>query len=267
MKKILVIAGSDSGGGAGIQADLKAISSQGVYSATAITSITAQNTMGVQSVEHLSSEIISEQIDSVVSDIKPDIIKIGMLGNKRIVNLIADKLEALDSGIKIVTDTVMVAKGGHLLLDQESVNQLINRIISLSYIITPNIPEAKVLSGLNVIENENDMINAADKIFGKVDNLGYILLKGGHLDKEELVDILMHRDKGVVQKLYSKKINTKNTHGTGCTYASLISARLARGNDISDAVTYSHKLLYELIKNAPKNIGSGHGPLWHFPTL
>ncbi len=266
--KVLVIAGSDSGGGAGIQADLKSISANGAYAATAITSITAQNTLGVQAISDVPIKIIEAQINSVLSDIGAHVIKTGMLSSKSIIKAVAKSISKYK--IPLVLDPVMVAKGGSKLLKRDAISTLKNELLPKAYLITPNIPEAEVLSGMK-IKNAADMEKAADKIIKKY-KCNAVLVKGGHLRGEELVDILMQKDSKKVLVIRAKKIKTKNTHGTGCTYASAIAAHIARARVdktmpedkiLETSVRAAHKYLYNAIKKAGK-IGKGHSPVNHF---
>ncbi len=266
--KVLVIAGSDSGGGAGIQADLKSISANGAYAATAITSITAQNTLGVQAISDVPIKIIEAQINSVLSDIGAHVIKTGMLSSKSIIKAVAKSISKYK--IPLVLDPVMVAKGGSKLLKRDAISTLKNELLPKAYLITPNIPEAEVLSGMK-IKNAADMEKAADKIIKKY-KCNAVLVKGGHLRGEELVDILMQKDSKKVLVIRAKKIKTKNTHGTGCTYASAIAAHIARARVdktmpedkiLETSVRAAHKYLYNAIKKAAK-IGKGHSPVNHF---
>ncbi len=262
MKKILVIAGSDSGGGAGIQADIKSIAANGAYAATAITSITAQNTLGVQKIFDLPVDIIEAQINSVLSDIGADVIKTGMLSSKKIIELIAKIIGK--HKIPLVLDPVMVAKGGAKLIKDDAINALKTKLIPKAFLITPNIPEAEVISGLK-IKNEKDMEKAARKMIADY-GCNAVLLKGGHLKGAELVDVLVHKiSKHEIRstKYKAKRIRTKNTHGTGCTYASAIAARLAVGDVLEKAVKNAHEYLQGAIKNS-KKIGKGHSPVDHF---
>lgn len=260
--KIIIIAGSDSSAGAGIQADIKTSFAHKVYASTAITSITAQNTTGVQQVFDLPAEIISAQIDSVMSDVGAKYAKLGMLSNKDIINAVADKLSEYPS-LKVVADPVMIAKGGHKLLEDEAIELLKEKILQKAFLITPNIPEAETLSGIN-ISGLDDMVEAAHKISKELSPEN-ILLKGGHLEQPELYDILYSTKKNkIILKISSDRIETKNTHGTGCTYASAITSNLALGESIEEAVKKAHGYVYNAIKKAPKNIGKGHGPVYHW---
>ena len=256
--RVITIAGSDSGGGAGIQADLKTFGANGVYGTSAITAITAQNTVGVQAILGVPLDVIEAQIDSVFTDIGTDAVKIGMLGNPEVVNLISKLLSQIDK-VPIVLDPVMIAKSGDQLISDDSISNLKNNLIPLCSILTPNIPEAEVLSGIK-ISNRDDMIAASSNIL----KLGpkYLLLKGGHLTGDP-VDILFEQEKGMILELPQKRIHTKNTHGTGCTFSSAIAAELAKDVDMKNSVINSQKYVYSAIKSSVE-IGKGHGPLNHF---
>ncbi len=258
--KILIIAGSDSGAGAGIQADMKTAFANGVYASTAITSITAQNTLGVQAVEHLSDEIISAQINSVLSDISANYIKTGMLANERIIKIVSKTLEKY-SNIPIIADPVMVAKGGYKLLEDSAIEALKFHILSKAYLITPNIPEAEFLCGFS-IKNLLDMKKAAKEILDKI-GCNAVLLKGGHLENNLLTDVLIEKNKADFFEINSTKITTKNTHGTGCSYASAITVNLAKGDNLEQAVSKAHNYVRNGIISAWE-IGNGHNPINHW---
>lgn len=256
--RALTIAGSDSGGGAGIQADLKTFTALRVFGMSAITSVTAQNTNSVLGINNLSPEFIELQIDAVVKDIGVDAVKIGMLSTKEIINSVATKIK--EYGLKnIVLDPVMVAKGGESLLNPDAEETLVQELLPHATVLTPNIPEAEVISGLKIL-SVDDMKTAAQKIrtFGP-DN---VLLKGGHLDKSiDAVDILY--DGTDFFEFKTLRIDTKNTHGTGCTYSAAICAGLAKGFSILEAVKEAKNYVTFAIENS-FDIGKGHGPLNHF---
>lgn len=255
--KVLIIAGSDSGGGAGIQADIKAVSASGAYAATAITAITAQNTLGVQAIHPLPLDVLAQQIRSVLDDIGADVIKIGMLGTVEVTHCVLDVL-ADYAPIPIVLDPVMVAKGGAHLLDPAAVKAMKERLLPAAYIITPNIPEAEVLTDTR-ITSLVDMKQAAKMIQDM--GVANILMKGGHLDSDNLVDYLLTPDGDF--KWVGQKIDTRHTHGTGCTMASAIAAGLAQKMALDQAVDRAHSYVRGAIENHP-GIGAGHGPLNHF---
>ena len=259
MKKALTIAGSDSSGGAGIQADLKTFSAHGVFGMSVITAVTAQNTVGVFAVENISPDIISKQIDAIFEDIEVDGLKIGMVSIPETINAIANKLREY-SPKNIVLDPVMVSKSGFHLLEPKARESLIKELIPLATIVTPNIPEAEVITGME-ISNLDDMKKAAIIIY----DLGpkNVLIKGGHL-KDDATDVLFN---GKEFKLFKKeRINTKNTHGTGCTLSSAIASNLAKGDDVEDAVFKAKEYINIAIKHS-LSLGKGVGPTNHFHTL
>lgn len=252
----LTIAGSDSSGGAGIQADLKTFSAIGTYGMSVITAITAQNTQGVFMVEDLSKDIIRKQIEVVMDDIEPKAIKIGMVSSPEIIDEIVETLEKYDTKY-LVVDPVMISKSGYSLLKPEAKNALIKRLIPKAYIITPNILEAEELTGMKINTLE-DMREVGEKIL----TLGpkFVLMKGGHLEGEA-VDILVGRN--IFKAYKSERLNRKNTHGTGCTLSSAITAHLALGYDIEKSVELSKEYITDAIKNS-FDIGKGVGPVHHF---
>jgi len=260
MKRALTIAGSDSGGGAGIQADLKAFAARGVYGMSALTAITAQNTVGVQGVFELPPDFVGQQIDSVMSDIGADVWKTGMLSNAAIIRVVTDRARQYKME-RIVVDPVMVAKGGDPLLRPEAQEVLSTELVPLAYVITPNHHEAQVLTGME-IRTLDDMRRAAVAIH----QLGarYVVVKGGHLpDSEEAVDVLYDGEE--FTELRAPRIETANTHGTGCTFASAIAAELAKGNDVRQAVAVAKAYLTVALRSAADlKLGHGHGPLDHF---
>ncbi|MEF3313042.1 bifunctional hydroxymethylpyrimidine kinase/phosphomethylpyrimidine kinase [Paenibacillus sp. GYB004] len=255
--KAITIAGSDSGGGAGIQADLKTFQELGVFGTSAITAITAQNTLGVQGVYPLPLEAIGQQIDSVLSDIGTDAVKTGMLFSADIISLVADKLNRYGP-YPLVLDPVMIAKGGAALLQQEAVEALRRELLPIATVLTPNVPEACAILGSQEIGSVEQMIEAAKRLH----ELGsrYVFLKGGHLDGEEAVDVLYD---GSEANLYrSPRIRTKHTHGTGCTTASAIAAGLAKGLAVNDAVSEAKRFITAAIASGLE-IGKGIGPTHH----
>jgi hydroxymethylpyrimidine/phosphomethylpyrimidine kinase len=262
--RVLTIAGSDSGGGAGIQADIKAISAMGCFAASAITAVTVQNTIGVQAVHPVPLDILEGQIDSVLSDIGADAIKIGMLHSAEVVNLVADLLEKY--GIRnIVLDPVMVSTSGHRLIEEDAVEVIKSRLMPLSRVITPNIPEAEILAGCR-ISSEDDFDEIARKLSdnGKIS----VLLKAGHLEGESLVDYFYNAEDGGMTRLPSKRVNTVNTHGTGCTLSSAFAASLAKGEELTTAARSAKAYIEQaIISGADYEIGGGHGPVNHFWNL
>ncbi len=261
---VLTIAGSDSGGGAGIQADIKAISAMGCYAASAITAITVQNTVGVQAVHPVPLDILAGQIDAVLSDIGADAIKIGMLHSAEVVNLVAEKIEQY--GIKnVVLDPVMVSTSGHRLIEETAIDSLKSRLMPLARVITPNIPEAEILCGKK-IASEKEFAEVA-KILS-LDNTVSVLLKAGHLTGETLVDYFYNAEEGSIALLPSKRVNTRNTHGTGCTLSSAFAAALAKGETLTKAAQSAKQYIQQaIISGAEYQIGKGHGPVNHFWNL
>ena len=260
--RVLTIAGSDSGGGAGIQADIKAISAMGCYAASAITAITVQNTIGVEAVHAVPLEILAGQIDAVLSDIGADAIKIGMLHSAEVVNLVADKIEQY--GIRnVVLDPVMVSTSGHRLIEESAIEIIKSRLIPLARVITPNIPEAEILAGCT-ISSEEDFPKIA-KILVQNNKGVSVLLKAGHLTGDDLVDYFFNAEDGTITQLPSKRVYTRNTHGTGCTLSSAFAAALARGEELTAAATSAKKYIEgAIISGAEYEIGHGHGPVNHF---
>lgn len=255
--RTLTIAGSDSGGGAGIQADLKTFTCLGVYGMSAITSVTAQNTVAVTGIVALPADFVAEQIDDVATDIGVDAAKTGMLANREIIEAVADAVERNEIA-KLVVDPVMIAKTGDALLFESARDALVKRILPLALVVTPNIPEAEALSGKRIVE-PGDVAEAARIIHG----LGprYVLMKGGHLPTDDAVDYLYD---GVRTRVYSApRIPSRNTHGTGCTYSAAIAAYLALGYALDEAVDQAKRYLTGAIRHG-FDLGKGHGPLNHF---
>jgi len=258
--KILVIAGSDSSGGAGIQADIKTISSLGSYALTAITAVTVQNTKGVKSVISIPSDQIKNQIIYSAKDIKPDAIKIGMLNSKSVVKKVLESLEELKIK-KIILDPVMIAKGGAKLINDEAIRILKKKLIPRVSLITPNIPEAEVLTNIK-INNKEDMILAANELI----NLGAknVLIKGGHLNTKKVQDIFLNRSD--IKIFTSQKYKTSNTHGTGCTLSSAITTFFSCGKSLKKACELGIKYVNLAILTNPK-YGKGHGPINHLNSI
>ena len=252
MKRVLTIAGSDSGGGAGIQTDLKTITVLGGYGMSVITALTAQNTVGVQAVYELPLEFIEKQIDSVMEDIGADAVKTGMLSSSAIVSLVASKIAQIRVK-RLVVDPVMVAKSGDPLLKEEAQEALREELISLAFMVTPNLPEASVLAGIKV-DNLEAMKNAARRIYDM--GAKHVLVKGGHLEGE-LVDLLF--DGTAFLEFRGPRIPTNNTHGTGCTFASAIATELAKGNNVQEAVERAKAFMETAIRFSLA-LGKGHGP-------
>ncbi len=254
--KAMTIAGSDSGGGAGIQADLKTFSALGVYGSSTLTAITAQNTVGVTAVHEIPIDIIIAQIDAVLSDIGADAVKTGMLASSAIVETVAEEMERHRVS-RLVVDPVMVAKSGDRLLREDAVEALRTRLIPLAAVVTPNIPEAEALTGLK-IENDEDVRRAAEAIV----QLGAraVVVKGGH--REGPATDLFY-DGARFQEFSAPRIDTVNTHGTGCTFASAVAAGLAKGLGVVESVELAKDYVTEAIRRSFP-VGRGHGPLHHF---
>ncbi len=259
MKKVLTIAGSDSSGGAGIQADIKTITAHKMYAMSAITALTAQNTTGVYGIFEASPEFVKNQIDCIFTDIEPDAVKIGMVSNAEIIKAISERL--LYYGAKnIVCDPVMVATSGSRLIDSDVVDTLVSKLIAISSVITPNIPEAEVLSGMK-INGKADMQRAAEIISDKTS--GAVLVKGGHF--EDCADDLLF-DGNDFHWYEGVRIDNPNTHGTGCTLSSAIACELADGYALTEAVARAKDYITGALK-AGLNLGHGSGPLNHMFNL
>ena len=260
MHTALTIAGSDSGGGAGIQADLKTFAAHQVYGTCAITAVTAQNTLGVTMWRAMETDLVTAQIEAVAGDIGADAVKVGMLATAAIVETVAAAIAELDLPM-VVVDPVMVAKGGDRLLEPDAVVALRNELLPRAHIVTPNVPEAEALSGLTIRSLE-DMRAAGERIL----KLGprVVLVKGGHLEGPESVDVAVTSHDSF--ELRTPRVDTRHTHGTGCTLSSAIAANLASGLDDRTAITRAREYLDGALRNAP-GIGRGHGPLHHFWRL
>ena len=255
IKKVLTIAGSDSSGGAGIQADIKTITCHKMYGMSDITALTAQNTTGVYGVQEATPEFVGQQIDCIFNDIRPDAVKIGMVSSSKIIKVIVEKLKQYNAE-SIVVDPVMVATSGSLLLEKEAMSTLINELLPMGTVITPNIPEAEILCGFK-INNQDDMLRAAKKIATSIK--GGVLIKGGHFS--DTADDLLYIDgKEVWYK--QEKIYNENTHGTGCTLSSAIACNLADGYSIEDSIRNAKTYITGALK-AGLNLGKGSGPLEH----
>lgn len=259
MKNLLTIAGSDSCGGAGVQADLKTFCAHGTYGMSVITAVTAQNTMGVFDVMDVTPKCIGAQIDAVFKDIRVDAVKIGMVSQTETINMIADKLLEYKPEF-VVVDPVMISKSGYDLLNPEAKEALIKRLIPLAYVLTPNLPEAEAITGMK-IENLDQMKKAAEKIYAM--GAKNVLVKGGHLE-DDASDILF--DGKEMYKFEGKRINTKNTHGTGCTLSSAIAANLGKGMNVYDAVKEAKDYITVAIEHSIE-LGGGVGPTNHFYQL
>lgn len=253
--RVLIIAGSDSSGGAGIQADIKTCAAFGTYAATAITAVTAQNTMGVQEVEVMPAALVRAQIRSVLSDIGADVIKIGMLGSAEIIEVVAAEIEEAEAFI--ILDPVMVATSGDNLLDPDAIEILKTKLLPLADLVTPNVPEAELLTGLK-IEDVDDLTKAGDELLKM--NVYAALMKGGHLKGKSVVDVLVSEEGANIMS--GPRIHTRHTHGTGCTLASAVAACMAQGAPLEQAVMTAREFVFQAIKTAPK-LGEGNGPLNH----
>ena len=255
MRTALTIAGSDSSGGAGIQADIKTMISNGVYAMSAITALTAQNTTGVTGIMEVTPEFLEDQMDNIFTDIYPNAVKIGMVSSDALINKIADKLEEYKAG-NIVVDPVMVATSGAKLICDEAVDALKKRLLPIATVLTPNIPEAEVLSGME-IHTEEDMIKAAEKIGTEYHCA--VLCKGGHQLND--ANDLLWRD-GEYKWFYGERIDNPNTHGTGCTLSSAIASNLAKGYDLDTSVERAKKYISGALA-AMLDLGKGSGPMNH----
>ena len=259
--RVLIIAGSDSGGGAGIQADIKTVTALDGFAMTAVTALTAQNTLGVQGVHPVPPEFLRLQIASVVDDLGVDAVKTGMLGDGATIDVVVQALAALPCGLPVVVDPVMVAKGGAALLAPAAIAHLKHALLPRATLLTPNLPEAALLAGM-AIDSEAAMYRAAERLL----TLGVpaVLLKGGHLDSADVLDLLATPDG--IQAFRSPRLATRHTHGTGCTLASAIAAGLAQGMALADAVARARAYVFQAIAAAP-GFGAGHGPLNHAVTV
>lgn len=256
MKTVLTIAGSDSIGGAGIQADIKTISALDCYAMSAVTALTAQNTVGVDGVLEISGDFVKAQMKSVFSDVFPDAVKIGMMGNESIVKAVSEVLSDYKA-VNVVTDPVMVSTSGRPLLSEAGKNVLIKQLFPLSDLITPNIPEAEAITGIK-ITSRNDMENAAEVLFDMC--RGSVLLKGGHMSGSA-ADLLFDGD--MFTWFESERIKSSNTHGTGCTLSSAVAVFLAYGLSLKQSVSKAKKYISGAISHG-LDLGHGNGPLNHF---
>ena len=258
--KILIIAGSDSSGGAGIQADIKTVTALGSYAMTAITAVTIQNTTGVKAIVPIDSKEISNQIEFTSKDIKPDAIKIGMLHSTKIIKSVIQSLDKINVK-KIILDPVMIAKGGAKLINNEAIQLLKNKLIKKVSLITPNIPEAELLTNTK-IKTKEDMIYAASVLIG----LGAknVFIKGGHLDSRMVQDIFVNKKEIMIIK--NRRITTRNTHGTGCTLSSAISTFFSCGKTLKKSCELATKYVNNSIRSN-LNYGKGHGPINHLNSM
>lgn len=259
----LTIAGSDSGGGAGIQADLKAFSANKAYGASVITAITAQNTTAVTAVHEVPADIVTAQISAVLSDLAVDAIKLGMLFSAPIIHEVSEALKGCTG--KVVVDPVMIAKSGDALLQDQAISALLDAILPQADLLTPNLPEAARLLGCDVAQSHEEIVAQAKALLA----LGpkAVLMKGGHAEGIVCTDVLVEQS-GVITSFEAPRINTRNTHGTGCTYSAAIAANLASGFAMVEAVKRAHAYLHAAICAADDlDIGAGHGPVHHFSAL
>ncbi|WP_092411253.1 MULTISPECIES: bifunctional hydroxymethylpyrimidine kinase/phosphomethylpyrimidine kinase [Candidatus Ichthyocystis] len=261
--KCLSIAGFDSSGGAGLQADIKTFSAWGCYGMTVLTALPIQNTMGVRNCYTIPTSSIQEQLEAIFDDIRPDSIKIGMLFSKNIIRLVSKFIQCRAETIPIVTDPVMYAKSGNRLLEEDAVDALKNEIFPLSTVITPNIPEALLLTGLKESTEKHHIMESLIGITSCS-----VLLKGGHSNSDECDDWLYYHKKKNISVLHGKRVQTKNTHGTGCTMSAAIASGLALGFDIPTSCEKAKQYVYNAIIQAQKNpIGKGAGPVHHFYNI
>jgi len=269
--RVLIIAGSDSGGGAGIQADIKTVTALGGYAMTAITALTAQNTLGVHAIHEVPEDFIVRQIEVVLEDLGADAIKIGMLHRADVIHAVADALERSGTMAPLVLDPVMVAKGGHALLEADAVQALKDRLIPRAALITPNVPEAEALTGLK-IDTIADFGPTGDKLVRMGAHAA--LVKGGHMppvtntrpDGGGMVTDVLWRDAASAQVFESHRVDSRHTHGTGCTLASAIACGLAQQMDLVTSIRRARSYVHQAILTAP-GFGQGHGPLNHGHTV
>ncbi|MBC8269916.1 MAG: bifunctional hydroxymethylpyrimidine kinase/phosphomethylpyrimidine kinase [Rhodospirillaceae bacterium] len=262
--RILIVAGSDSGGGAGIQADIKTVTALGGYAMTALSALTAQNTKGVTAIHEVPTDFIAEQMNVVLSDLGADCIKTGMLHSAAVIDTVADILDPLD--IPVVVDPVMVAKGGATLLQEAAIATMKGRLIPLADVLTPNVPEAEALTGISITDRDS-----AEQAARMLSDWGpdAVLMKGGHMsggDSADTVTDLLFEGGVLVEAFSSPRLDTRHTHGTGCTLASAIATGLAQDLSIRDSVERARAYVWEAIRTAP-GYGQGHGPLNHTHTF
>ncbi len=261
MKKALTIAGSDSGGGAGIQADLKTFTAFSVFGTSAITALTAQNTVGVQGILEIEPDFVKKQIKSVLDDIGTDAVKTGMLASPDIVKAVADTLNEY-SVDNVVVDPVMIAKSGDALLSAEACRTVIESLVPAATVVTPNIHEAEAMLDMK-IENIDDMKKAGSEIHSM--GCKWVVIKGGHMEKDDkAIDVVFNGEEYF--EFSSERFNTKNSHGTGCTFSSAIAAGLAKGYPVLKAIEQAKKFISMAIKES-FSIGAGHGPTNHFTGM
>ena len=257
MRSALTIAGSDSGAGAGIQADLKTFAAHGIFGTSAITAVTAQNTLGVVAFEAVAADLVTAQIEAVMADIPADAAKTGMLANAAIVEAVAAAVADLEIPL-LVVDPVMVAKSGDRLVDDDALGALRTELLPRAYLVTPNIPEAQALTGLE-LRSRTDLEEAARRIAAL--GASAVLIKGGHLPGDDIVDLLYHEHR--FTKFHQARVPGRHTHGTGCTFAAALTAHLAIGRPLEDAIPLAQRYVAGAIRGAP-GLGAGHGPMDHF---
>jgi hydroxymethylpyrimidine/phosphomethylpyrimidine kinase len=257
MRTALTIAGSDSGGGAGIQADLKTFAAHGVYGTSAITAVTAQNTLGVTAFEALSADLVTAQLEAIMADIGAHAAKTGMLATAAIVEAVAAAVEDLEIPL-LVVDPVMIAKSGDRLIDDEALAAMKSELLRRAFLVTPNVPEAEALSGIT-IRSEDDRREAA-RLIGRL-GASAVIVKGGHFPADDIVDVLYDGHRFAAFR--SERVPGASTHGTGCTFAAAITAQLALGLDLDGAIPLAQQYVAGAIRHAP-GLGRGHGPMNHF---
>ena len=257
MRTVLTIAGSDSGSGAGIQADLKTFAAHGLYGTSVITAVTAQNTTGITALEALSADLVTAQMEAVMSDIGAHAAKTGMLANAAIVEAVASAVEALKIPW-LVVDPVLVATSGDSLLDDEGVGAMKSELLRRAFVVTPNVLEAEALSGIRILSDE-DRRHAARRILALGPSA--VILKGGHVSSADIVDVLYDGHRYV--EFRTARVPGRGTHGTGCTFAAAVTSQLALGRGLEDAIPLAQSYVAEAIRHAP-DLGRGHGPLDHF---
>ncbi len=260
MRTALTIAGSDSGGGAGIQADLKTFAAHGVYGTSAITAVTAQNTVGVTMFEAVSADLVTAQIEAVVSDIGAHAAKTGMLANAAIVEAVSAAVRDLEIPL-LVVDPVMIAKSGDRLIDDEAVGALKTELLRQAFLVTPNIPEAEALAGIT-IRTDQDRYEAARRIAAM--GVTAVVIKGGHLPSDDIPNLLFEH--GEFVEFRHARVPGRHTHGTGCTFSAAITSHLALGRSLRDAIPLAQQYVADAIRQAP-DLGRGHGPMNHFFTF
>lgn len=260
-KRVLTIAGSDSGGGAGIQADIKAISAMGCFATSAITAVTVQNTLGVEAVHPIPIDILRGQIDAVLSDIGTDAVKIGMLHSSEVVEVVAEAL-VRHKVTNVVLDPVMVSTSGHRLIEESAIETLKRVLLPRARVITPNLPEAEILAGVEITSAEQ--FPEVARLLSQGGTVS-VLLKAGHLTDSTVVDVFYNAEDGTIVELPSQRISTPNTHGTGCTLSSAFAAALAQGLPLTEAARAAKDYIDCAIRSgADYTIGGGHGPVNHF---